>query len=57
MQKYVGYLGESLNSKNEIQPEEIVRCISRLLNKEISDVEMEEILKKIWIEYDAWPIT
>ena len=57
VQKYVGYLGKSLNSKTEIEPEEILKYISRLLKKGISQEEMDEILKKIGIEYDAWPIT
>ena len=57
VQKYAGYLGKSLNSKNEIEPEEILKYISRLLKKGISQEEMDEILKKIGIEYDAWPIT
>ena len=57
VQKYVGYLGKSLNSKNEIEPEEILKYVSRLLKKGISQEEMDEILKKIGIEYDAWPIT
>ena len=57
VQKYAGYLGKSLNSMNEIEPEEILKYISRLLKKGISQEEMDEILKKIGIEYDAWPIT
>ena len=57
VQKYVGYLGKSLNSRNEIEPEEILKYVSRLLKKGISQEEMDEILKKIGIEYDAWPIT
>ena len=57
VQKYVGYLGKSLNSRNEIEPEEILKYISRLLKKGISQEEIDEILKKIGIEYDAWPIT
>ena len=57
VQKYVGYLGKSLNSKNEIEPEKILKYVSRLLKKGISQEEMDEILKKIGIEYDAWPIT
>ena len=57
VQKYVGYLGKSLNSKNEIEPEEILKYISRLLKKGISQEEIDEILKKIGIEYDAWQIT
>ena len=57
VQKYVGYLGKSLNSKTEIEPEEILKYVSRLLKKGISQEEIDEILKKIGIEYDAWPIT
>ena len=57
VQKYVGYLGKSLNFRNEIEPEEILKYISRLLKKGISQEEIDEILKKIGIEYDAWPIT
>ena len=45
VQKYVGYLGKSLNSKNEIEPEEILKYVSRLLKKGISQEEIDEILK------------
>lgn len=44
VQKYVGYLGKSLNSKNEIEPEEILKYVSRLLKKGISQEEIDEIL-------------
>jgi arginyl-tRNA synthetase len=57
VQKYAGYLGKSLKSKNEIEPEEIVKYVSRLLDKGISQEEIDQILKKIGIDYDAWPIT
>ena len=57
VQKYVGYLGKSPNSKTEIEPEEIAKYILRLVNKGISQEEIDEILKKIGIDYDAWPIT
>ena len=57
MQKYVGYLGKSLNSKTEIEPEVIIQYVSRLLKKGISQEEIDQILKKIGIEYDAWPVT
>ena len=57
VQKYVGYLGKSLNSKTEIEPEVIIQYVSRLLKKGISQEEIDQILKKIGIEYDAWPIT
>ena len=36
VQKYAGYLGKSLNSRNEIEPEEILKYVSRLLKKGIS---------------------
>ncbi|MEM3192149.1 MAG: hypothetical protein QW292_08690 [Candidatus Parvarchaeota archaeon] len=36
VQKYVGYLGKSPNSKNEIEPEEIMQYVQRLLSKNIS---------------------
>ncbi len=57
VQKYVGYLGKSLNSKNEIEPEEIMQYIQRLLKKGINQEDINGILKKIGIEYDAWPVT
>lgn len=57
VQKYVGYLGKSLKSKNEVEPEEILKYVQRLLKKKISQDEIDTILKKIGIEYDAWPIT
>ena len=57
VQKYVGYLGKSLNSKTEIEPEVIIQYVSRLLKKGISQEEIDQILKKVGIEYDAWPVT
>ena len=57
VQKYVGYLGKSPNSKSEIEPKDILQYIERLLNMEISQEEINSILKKIGIDYDAWPIT
>jgi len=57
VQKYVGYLGKSLNSKTEVDPEQMVMYVSRLLKKGISQEEIDGVLKKIGIEYDAWPIT
>ena len=57
IQKYVGYLGKSPNSKSEIEPKDILQYIERLLNMEISQEEINSILKKIGIDYDAWPIT
>jgi|AADL01.1.fsa_nt_gi ABC-type multidrug transport system ATPase subunit len=57
VQKYVGYLGKSPNSKSEVKPKDILQYIERLLNMQISQEEINSILKKIGIEYDAWPIT
>jgi hypothetical protein len=57
VQKYVGYLGKSPTSKNEIEPDDIMKYLERLLKKGISQEEIGDILKKIGIEYDAWPIT
>ena len=57
VQKYVGYLGKSPNSKKEIEPEEIMKYVERMLDKRITQEKISEILKKIGIEYDAMPIT
>ena len=46
VQTYVGYLGKSLNSKNEVKPEQILQYIERLLNLQISQEEINTILKK-----------
>ena len=55
--KYVGYLGKSPNSTSEITGKDILPYVERLLKKGISQEEINDILKKIGIEYDAWPIT
>jgi len=58
VQKYVDYLGRDTKAKNEIKPEDILPYIERLLNIGISQEDIDQIiLKKIGIEYDAWPIT
>jgi len=57
VQKYVGYLGKDPKSKNEVKSRDILPYIERLLNIGISQEEIDQILKKIGIEYDAWPIT
>ncbi|MEM0133621.1 MAG: hypothetical protein QXU18_00110 [Thermoplasmatales archaeon] len=57
VQGYVGYLDKYPNSKNEIEPEEIVKYVERMWDKKISWQEISEILKKIGIEYDAMSIT
>ncbi|EQD79593.1 hypothetical protein B1A_01643 [mine drainage metagenome] len=57
VQKYVGYLGKDPKSKTEVNPGDILPYIERLLNMGISQEEIDQILKKIGIDYDAWPIT
>ena len=57
MQKYVGYLGKDPKAKKEITPEDILPYVERLLRKGISQEEIDQILRKIGINYDAWPIT
>lgn len=54
--KYAGYLGKSPYSKTEVDPEQIVKYVSSLLKKGISQEETDEVLKKIGIDYDAWPL-
>ena len=53
----MGYLGKSLNSKTDVDPEQIIKYVSCLLKKGISQEELDQILKKIGLEYDAWPVT
>lgn len=57
VQKYVGYLGKDPKAKKEITPEDILPYVERLLRKGISQEEIDQILRKIGINYDAWPIT
>jgi len=57
VQKYAGYIGKSPNSKKEIDPDDIMKYLERLLKRGISQEEIDQILKKMGIEYDAWPIT
>ena len=57
VQKYVGYLGKNPKSKIEVTPENILQYTERLLNLKLSQEEISSILKKIGIDYDAWPIT
>ena len=57
VRKYLAYIGKSPNSKKEIEYGEIMKYVERLLKKDISQEEICQILKKIGIEYDTWPIT
>ncbi len=57
VQKYIGYIGKSPNSTKEIEPEVLLKYVERLINKNVSQEDINNILKKIGIEYDAWPVT
>jgi ABC-type multidrug transport system ATPase subunit len=57
VQKYVGYLGKDPKSKSEVRPEDILQYVGRLLDLKVSQEEINSVLKKMGIEYDAWPIT
>ncbi|MBX8636669.1 MAG: hypothetical protein KIS30_09635 [Thermoplasmata archaeon] len=55
--KYVGYLGKSPKSIQELTVEQLLPYVQRLLDTELTDVDMQRILKKMGIEIDVWPIT
>ena len=55
--KYVGYLGKSPKSIQELTPEQLLPYVRRLIDTELTDVEMQHILKKMGVETDVWPIT
>ena len=55
--KYVGYLGKSPKSIQELTPEQLLPYVRRLIDTELTDVEMQRILKKMGVETDVWPIT
>lgn len=57
VRKYIGYLGKSPNSMKEIEPGEVMKYLERLLKKGMSQEEIDQMLKQMGIEYDAWPIT
>ena len=57
VQKYVGYLGKDPKSKVEMSYGEIMPYVNRLMDLEISDTEINEILKRIGIDVDISPIT
>ena len=57
VQKYAGYLGKDPKSKTEISYGDAVKYVQRLMDVEISDVEISSILKKIGIDTDLTPIT
>lgn len=57
VQKYVGYLGKDPKSKTEITYGDAVKYVQRLMDTEITDVEISGILKKIGIDTDIKPIT
>ncbi len=55
--KYVGYLGKSPKSIQELTPEQLLPYVRRLIDTELTDVEMQRLLRKIGVETDVWPIT
>ena len=55
--KYVGYLGKTPKSIQELTPERLLPYVQRLLDMELTDVDMARILKKMGVETDVWPIT
>ena len=55
--KYIGYLGKSPGSKVEITGEEVLQYVFRLMKKDLTDVEIGDILHKIGINCDIEPIT
>lgn len=57
VQKYVGYIGKSPNSTKEVEPDVLLQYIERLIKKKVSQEDINSILKKMGIEYDAWPVT
>ncbi len=54
--KYVGYLGKDPMSKIEITYGDILPYVTRLMDLEITDVEIHQILKKIGIDVNISPI-
>ena len=48
--RYIGYLGKSPGSKVDLSGKDILSYVERLLDIEISDVEIKDILKKIGID-------
>ena len=57
VQKYKGYIGKGPEAKNELKASDILPYVERLLKHGISQEDIYEILKKLEIEYNAWPIT
>lgn len=57
VRKYVGYLGTSPKAKQEITPEVVYPYVRRLLTIGIDDTSVSDILKRIGIETEIWPIT
>ena len=50
-------LGKSPKSIQELTPEQLLPYVRRLIDTELTDVEMQHILKKMGMETDVWPIT
>ncbi len=55
--KYVGYLGKSPKTKQELTPEQLLPYVNKLLDIGLSDVDISQVLAKMNINTDVWPIT
>ncbi len=53
----MGYLGKTPDYKKEIELEQILPYVIRVLSKGISHEEIREIMQKLGINYDLTPIT
>ncbi len=55
--RHVAYLGKTPKSIQELAPEHLLPYVQRLLDMELTDVDMARILKKMGVETDVWPVT
>ncbi len=55
--RYVGYVGKTPKSKQELTPEKILPYVARLLSLDLTDIDVVTVLKKMGVEMDVWPIT
>lgn len=56
VRKYVGYLGASPRSKQEITPEQVYLYLRRMIDSGLTSEDAGDILKKMGIEVDVTPI-
>ena len=56
--RYVAYIGKTPKSKQELAyPDLVVPYLRRLLDAELTDVDLLSVLKKLGIQTDVWPVT